>query len=123
MNETEFEKQVGKMLRESAEHLDARTRSRLTQARYAALAELQRPKRLWLQRFAPAGAFAAAAVLAVLIWSTRTVDHSAAPAATPVLADMELLGDAETFDLLAESDPEFYEWAVAQDVLDSGVSG
>ena len=60
----EFEKRTQEVLEESAGRLDGRTRSRLTQARHAALAQLAQPARHWWRAYVPAGAAAAVAVLA-----------------------------------------------------------
>src|ERR1700722_2039045 len=82
MNEgtSEFEQHVRALLNDSAERLPATVRSRLTQARFAALA----PRPLWrrgLERsWAPAGA---AAVLAVLLLvSPRGQNPAVSPLAT-----------------------------------------
>lgn len=65
----DFEQQAREALEASVGHLDARVRSRLTQARHAALAELQRRARRPTWLIAPAAAFAAAAILAVVLWA------------------------------------------------------
>ena len=66
---TDFEKRTQEVLEESAARLDGHTRSRLTQARHAALAQLEQPARHWWRSYVPAGAAAAVAVLAVVMWS------------------------------------------------------
>jgi hypothetical protein len=107
----EFEKRTREVLEESAGRLDGRTRSRLTQARHAALAQLAQPARHWWRAYVPAGAAAAVAVLAVVIWSGPAVK---APTAGPV-EDMELLADAEAPDFVDDGDDlEFYEWAAGE---------
>lgn len=90
----------------------ARVRSRLNQARHAALAELDRSVP-WRSVWAPAGALAVAAVVAVALWpdaqdGTGPAAVTAAP--TPLVADLELLAAGEDLDLLGE-DFEFYAWA------------
>jgi anti-sigma-K factor RskA len=110
----EFEKRTREVLEESAARLDGRTRSRLTQARHAALAQLENPARNWWRSYVPAGAAAAVAVLAVVIWSAPTSEDLPVAGASPV-EDMELLSDAEAPDFLAEGDElEFYEWAAGE---------
>jgi anti-sigma-K factor RskA len=107
---TEFEKRSQEVLEESASRLDGRTRSRLTQARHAALAQLEQPARHWWRSYVPAGAAAAVAVLAVVMW-TNPADRSVA---SPV-EDMELLADADAPDFVDDGeDLEFYEWAAGE---------
>ena len=106
-----FEKRTQEVLEESAGRLDGRTRSRLTQARHAALAQLENPARNWWRSYVPAGAAAAVAVLAVVLWSGPA---QRLPVASPV-EDMELLSDAEAPDFVADGDDlEFYEWAAGE---------
>jgi len=107
---TEFEKRTREVLDESAGRLDGRTRSRLTQARHAALAQLEQPARHWWRGFVPAGAAAAVAVLAVIMWSPTPPGTPAAP-----VDDMELLADADAPDFVDDGeDLEFYEWAAGE---------
>jgi anti-sigma-K factor RskA len=107
---TDFEKRTREVLDESAGRLDGRTRSRLTQARHAALAQLDQPAGNWWRAFVPAGAAAAVAVLAVVMWS-RPGDQ---PLSSPV-DDIELLADADAPDFVDDTeDPEFYEWAAGE---------
>ena len=106
---TPFEKRSRQILEESAAKLDGRTLSRLTQARHAALdggAKRSRPR--WMT-FAPVGAAAAVAVLAIAMW---TGNGASDPALLAPADDMELLADVEApdFTVVAE-DLEFYEWA------------
>ncbi|HEV8443132.1 MAG TPA: hypothetical protein VGQ27_06610 [Steroidobacteraceae bacterium] len=114
----EFEKRSREVLEESSGRLDGRTLSRLTQARHAALDQLQRPTRaLWWGRWSvPAGA-AAAAVLAVVIWVGRPpiVEGPATLASIKSVDDFELLTDADAPDFVDDGeDVEFYEWAAGE---------
>jgi hypothetical protein len=124
---TELERHSRALLLASTDALDARLRSRLTQARHAALAALEepastRPFRIpggWL----PTGALAAAAVLAVAVWIAQP---GAGPAlgladASPV-EDAEILASNEGPELCAD-DPEFYEWAGSDAVTAPGNAG
>ena len=107
---TDFEKRTREVLDESAGRLDGRTRSRLTQARHAALAQLEQPARHWWRSYVPAGAAAAVAVLAVVLWEGPTKPPLASSA-----DDMELLADADAPDFVDEvEDLEFYEWAAGE---------
>ena len=119
MNKTdeEFIKSVSTTLEESTENLDAATRSRLTTARYQALAQKDKKPSPWF--FIPAGAFASlfAAMLIFANWSENSeLDNS------PLMDDMELLSSNESFELLEEL--EFYEWldieGYEQDDLQNG---
>ncbi len=114
-----FESRAREVFDASVEGLDARTRSRLNQARQKATAEIERSRRSpWLV-WAPAGAMAAAALLAVVLW--RMPGGPAAPAqqaqvqAPPVLAGDdavdpgEVLAAGDDLDLLSE-DLEFYDF-------------
>ena len=108
---TDFEKRTQEVLEESAGRLDGRTRSRLTQARHAALAQLEQPSRNWWRSYVPAGAAAAVAVLAVFMWSGPRTQP---PVASPV-EDMDLLADSDAPDFVDDGDDlEFYEWAVGE---------
>jgi len=114
MNVNDHDRDIESLARgvfdESVERLDGATRSRLTQARHAALAELGRP-RFRLASWAPAGALAGAAVLAVLVWTQPGPGGgpervlAAAPA-----DDFEMLMVGDDLDMLVE-DVEFYAWA------------
>lgn len=122
---SEFERRTQAVLEESVSRLDGRTRSRLNQARQRALeahaASTRSPlARLFGNRsvFAPAGAVAAVAVLAVVLWSgrphTESTLASMAEGGTAV-EDLDLLADNDALTLARDGDPEFYEWALAAD--------
>jgi hypothetical protein len=102
----EFENKARALFDESVERLDARTRSKLTQARNRALDEVQKgaARRRWI--WAPAGGFAVAAVLAVgiLLWQDRTPS----PAVAAAIEDLDIVADQDNLDLL--QDMEFYAW-------------
>jgi hypothetical protein len=114
-----FERRASELLVDSAEHVDARVRSRLTQARHAALAELEqrrtqtfRVPSFWL----PVGSVAAATVLALAVWlrtpSPEAVTVAAAVADVSAVEDIAILAAADEPDLYAE-EADFYEWAGA----------
>lgn len=102
----DFEKRTREVLEESTARLDGRTLSRLTQARHAALERSQRPARPRWSLFVPAGAAAAAAVLAIALWTgqQKEVETSAAD-------DLEMLADSDAPVFAEGDDLEFYEWA------------
>lgn len=102
-----FEQRSAELFNDSVERLDAHTRSRLTQARHAALDELRKsraplPRWLW----APAGGLAAAAIVAVLI--STGPREGAQPDAAFAFEDLDIVADAENLELL--EDVEFYAW-------------
>jgi len=66
-SQSDLERRAREAFEASVEGLDARTRSRLNQARQAATAELGRSRRSRWVVWAPAGALAAAALVAVLL--------------------------------------------------------
>ena len=111
--QTPFEKRAKEVLDESAGRLDGRTRSRLTQARHAALARLEQPQRFGWRAYVPAGAAAGAAVLAVVMYTGKpNTDPALGP--SPV-EDIELLADADAPDFVDDGeDLEFYEWAAGE---------
>jgi hypothetical protein len=109
---SEFERRVRQALRDGSDALDGRTRSKLTQARYAALDGGVRPGARMVRgawRWAPAGAIAAAMLV------TLTYVHQRSAVAPT--DDLAMLADAEVYALNAdtehEPDYDFYEWATA----------
>jgi len=110
-----FEKRTLELLDESTARLDGRTQSRLTQARHAALDRLERPARFGWRTLVPAGAAAAVAMLAVLLWRPETTTVPATAHIESPVEDLELLTDAEAPDFAdAGEDLEFYEWAAGE---------
>jgi hypothetical protein len=103
----EFANKARALFEDSVERLDARTRSKLTQARNRALDEVKKgaARRRWI--WAPAGGFALAAVVAagVVLWAGRPSQPG--PAA---LEDLEIVADSEDLELLRDQDVEFYAW-------------
>jgi hypothetical protein len=117
------------VLEEGLSRIDARTRSRLNQARQAAVAAASRSS--WLGRFfgswsrqmlMPAtGAAAVAALVAVLMLSghhplTASVTDNPASA----FDVLDLVTDDDAMNLMEDNDSSFYEWAAAQS--DSGTA-
>jgi hypothetical protein len=116
---TQFERNARAILEESARRIDARTRSRLNQARHAALAAAGTRRRAWWAGFTlmpAAGAVAAALLVAVVLWHREPAgtEPLALDGQHPAVEDMELLTDNDSIDLMEEWDGSFYEWAAAQ---------
>jgi Protein of unknown function (DUF3619) len=102
-----FVRQLKDVLDAGNAHLDARVRSRLTQARHAALAQIRSRRAAWMPSWAPAAGVAAAVALAVVVWPrTRP-----APAPEDAYDDLEIVLAGENLDLLEDLD--FYEWVDA----------
>lgn len=104
-----FESRTRAAFDASVDALDGRTRSKLTQARHAALDELRKSSTRSWQRAGTALAGLSAAVLAVWI---------AVPQWTPAnpgelaLDDMDLVAEAPNLELLEEV--EFYAWVARE---------
>jgi hypothetical protein len=127
-----FSARARSLLLESVEHLDGRTRSRLTQARHAALNQAEQVDNRrgfkaggWL---VPAGGLVAVA-LAGLIWfgATPTLDPVIQSAAVrpevggTAVDDLALMADAENLELAEEI--EFYSWLETEAVLPAASGG
>jgi hypothetical protein len=121
---TQFERNARVVLEASVSRIDARTRSRLNQARHAALEAASARRPAWWRSLAlmPAASAAAAAVLvATLLWHGQPGERGAMEAQrSAVEEDMDLLADGEALDLVEGGDGSFYEWAVAE--TDNGES-
>ena len=103
--EDAFAEKAKQRFDESVQRLDGATQSRLNQSRHAAMAELSKGRPVWVQ-WAPATGVAAAAVLAVVMWTgTPGTDDLADPA---VANDMEILLTEDSLEML--EDLEFYSW-------------
>jgi len=117
---SELESRTRAVLKESLTRIDARTRSRLNQARHAAL-EAARPPRAaaWrgLRLVPVTGGAVAAAVLAVaLVLSTHRPEQLVAKreGAQPSFEMLDLLSDDDGLNLMEDYDHSFYEWAADQ---------
>jgi hypothetical protein len=123
--DTDFEHRLQALLEESVQRVGGRARSRLTQARYAALAEAarssrwrplralawSRPRLLWMPT---AGAMAAAVLVAFVLWPHAQPGYPAVEANPTNVEDLDLVADREGMDLMQSGDGQFYEWAMAQ---------
>ena len=115
---TDFERNARVVLERSVARIDARTRSRLNQARHAALEAAGAPRRSWWRSYTlmPAAGAAAAVLVAVVLWHREpsVVEPPQLEGRTSAVEDMDLLADGEALDLMEEWDGSFYEWAAAQ---------
>lgn len=118
--ELAFERSARLVLEEGVRRIDARTRSRLNQARHAALEAAGARRRFpWrgLTLMPAAGAAAAAVLVAFVLWQRPApVMMPASPEAqhAAVAEDVDLLTDNDSIDLMEGYDGSFYEWAAAQ---------
>jgi len=119
---TDFERNARVVLEESVSRVDARTRSRLNQARQLAVEAAAARQRPWWRSYAfmpAAGAATAALLLAVMLWQREPAVREAPllEGRAPAVEDIDLLADAEGLDLVEGWDgpgPGFYEWAADQ---------
>jgi hypothetical protein len=108
-----FEQRARALLRDSVQRLDGATRSRLAQARARAMSQHDaRPGWLNFRYLAPAGAMAAAVLVAMLFTGLKDAPGVNEPTGN-ALYDLELLADADAFELSQETDLEFIEWAAS----------
>ncbi len=112
--ETEFERRTRELLVSSVERLGGSTRSRLTQARYAALAAVSSRGRYRLQRWAPAGAAVAAALALLVVFMPHGGHYPISPVSNGALEDLDLLASDVPLNADQDVDYDFYEWAVDQ---------
>jgi|SwirhisoilCB3_FD_contig_31_14957209_length_667_multi_2_in_0_out_0_2 hypothetical protein len=115
---SELEDQARTLLTESVTRIDGRIRSRLNQARQAAVAEAGKRRRWFLGSFflmPTAGAAAAAALVALVLWHHQP--QGTFPVSTEgqmSAEDLDLIADGDGLDLMQDADGSFYEWAAAQ---------
>jgi hypothetical protein len=107
-----FEERTRSLFKASVESLDGRTQSKLTQARYAALEELNPARaRAWRRGRAALAGVTAAGVLAAWIGFTNL--GSPAPEAGELpLDDFDMVAEAPNLELI--EDVEFYAWIAEQ---------
>jgi hypothetical protein len=120
MNEQDdnaFEVRSRALFHDSVEGLDMRIRSRLTQARSAALeaAATRRPWALGWKLWTPAAGVTAAAILGVALWMGSPLHHQAGTDAQSNFEDLDLLaasdeGSGDALDML-QDDIDFYDFA------------
>ncbi len=120
-SDSPFERSTRELLLHSAEALPGSVRSRLTQARYAALAaHASKASPSFARRWMPAGAVAGV-VLALFVvlaphGSSNTAGRVAMAGAGPSMEDVDMLTDSDALPLNGDQDVDFdfYEWAAAE---------
>ncbi len=108
------------LFQDSIDGLDLRVRSRLTQARHAALeaaaASSRRPWFLRLSPWTPAAGVCAAAMVGIALWLGMPLGHPGMTAADlqPNLEDLDMVasgdGSGDAMDML-QDDLDFYDFA------------
>ena len=118
---TEFERRARLVLEESVTRIDGRVRSRLNQARHAAVeAATARRRPLFSRLFTlvpTAGAAAAALMVAMVLWHGGGRPAVVEIPPTPQTQDLDLLADSDGLDLVedgGDGSGSFYEWAAEQ---------
>jgi anti-sigma-K factor RskA len=109
----DFERRTRQAFEESVASLDGQTRSRLSQARELALAEARRGYRPSLSTWVPVGAAAAAAVVAIALWSGGETRPDSTEPTLAVLEEFDIVTAGDDLEMLDE-DPDFYAWATEE---------
>ena len=113
-----FEQRIRSLLADGAQQAAGHVRSRLTQARHAAVAQAPtstaariswRGPHVWMPA---AGLAAAAAAVAFMLWPHGSRPSAPAGATAVATGDLDLLTDRDGLTLVEHGDGEFYEWAV-----------
>lgn len=108
---TGLETRARKLFEEGVDGMDARTRSRLTQVRHAAVAALAQQREPFIRRWwLPTAGLATAALVAVVVVFNLNpaANEQQLTAASLAVEDMDILSGAENIELL--EDMEFYAW-------------
>jgi anti-sigma-K factor RskA len=116
---TAFEQRSRAVLEESLTRIDGRIRSRLNQARQAAVAETAARRPVFWRFFTlmpAAGAAAAALLVTMVLWHRQPMVDPLTEGTHAAVEDLDLLADGEGLDLVEDGDGSgsFYEWAVDQ---------
>jgi hypothetical protein len=119
-SQNSLEERAKALFHDSVEGVDMRIRSRLTQARNAAIEAASTSRRPWFSRigmWTPAAGVTAAAVLGAFLWLGSPLGHHAVTVADgqPNLEDLDIVassdeGSGDAMDML-QDDIEFYDWA------------
>lgn len=118
----DFEARTRAMFDASVERLDGRTRSKLTQARHAAVEELRQQRgRPWRRAWVPLSGVTAAAVLAIWMTVGPLGRDTGSEVPEVSLDEFELVAESPSIDLL--EDVEFYAWIAQQSVRPENSSG
>ncbi|HTY49909.1 MAG TPA: hypothetical protein VMB48_09480 [Steroidobacteraceae bacterium] len=113
----QFERNARAVLEYGLMHVDAHVRSRLNQARQAALAHKApaHPPAWFTWGLMPATGAVAAAVVALVLLSPHPQAVPVADTPASALDVLDLVTDDDALSLMQDDDHTFYEWAAAQD--------
>jgi hypothetical protein len=114
LDQSDFEQRARALLLQSSERLPGTVRSRLTQARYAALgAYSTAPSCFSVRRWAPAGALAGVVLAMFVVLAPHGTSTPVRAGSSAQFEDMELLTDSDAVSLNGDQDVDydFYEWA------------
>jgi negative regulator of sigma E activity len=124
---TDFERRARVALEESVLRIDGRVRSRLNQARQAAVEATVSRRRPLFSRFftlVPTASAAAAALLVAVFLVHRGPQTELPQVSDPSgVTDLDLLADSDGLDLVEEGGDgsgSFYEWAAEQTQTEAG---
>jgi hypothetical protein len=119
-SQNSFEERSRTLFHDSVDGVDMRIRSRLTQARNAAIEAASTSRRPWFSRigvWTPAAGVTAAALLGAFLWLGSPLDQHAVTVADGQsnLEDLDIVassdeGSGDAMDML-QDDIEFYDWA------------
>lgn len=115
----DFERRSREAFDDSVAALDSATRSRLARARELALEEARRNYRPRLSTWVPMSAAAAAAVMAIALWSGRTNGPTETDPPPVALDEFDVMAAGDDLDMMDE-DPAFYSWAADESADDVG---
>lgn len=123
-SEQDIERRSRALYDKSVDNLDMRTRSRLTQARHAALAAAEKRSPLRWLTWTPVYGAVAAVVLGVALWigHAGTDRMLATTDSRSGLEDLELVASNDQLELL-QDDIEFYDWIDKSAANDSAGAG
>ncbi|HEY3731320.1 MAG TPA: hypothetical protein VGL28_08700 [Steroidobacteraceae bacterium] len=113
---SEFERRTRVLLLQSADELSGAVRSRLTQARHAALSAPPARAPALALRWLPAGAAIAAMLALLVVYVPLGKGTMENPVTNAGFDDIEMLTDTDSVPLNGdqEVDYDFYEWAAAE---------
>jgi hypothetical protein len=112
--DSEFEQRTRALLQGSADRLSGSVRSRLTQARHAALAaRMSDSSGSLYRRWMPAGALAGVALALFVVLAPHGARTPRVALASPAFEDIDMLSDSDALPLNVDQDMDFdfYEWA------------
>ena len=114
-----FEAKAKRLFDDSVQAIDGQMQSRLNRGRQQALAELRRRRAVnVLGVWAPATGVAAAAVVAVMLWSGNRPPAEMTPPSSAT--DLEILLNEDSLEMLEEL--EFYSWIELDEDAGTNVS-